>query len=236
MATGCRHRMASRQPRSSERGRTPRMAQVHPPPAIPHNSLPFSPGCTPCPTPTPCNASCSTTPMCAATWSTSTPPGAPYWTPPLPRDGPSLLGEALAATVLLTATLKFAGSLILQVQGTGPLRTLVAQATHARTIRGLARWEGEVPAGRPDPGLRPRPPGTDPRARGRRALPGRRPSGRGQPGAGTGGLFRGLRAAPHPALARGHPGAGRRAPAPAPPGPRRATVTTGRASSPWRTP
>jgi molecular chaperone Hsp33 len=27
------------------------------------------------------------------------------------------------------------------------LRTLVAQATHGRTIRGLARWEGEVPAG-----------------------------------------------------------------------------------------
>jgi molecular chaperone Hsp33 len=59
----------------------------------------------------------------------------------------SLLGEALAATVLLTGTLKFAGALIVQVQGAGPLRTLVAQATHGRTIRGLARWEGEVPAG-----------------------------------------------------------------------------------------
>lgn len=57
------------------------------------------------------------------------------------------LGEALAATALLTGTLKFDGALILQVQGEGPLRTLVAQATHARTIRGLARWEGEVPTG-----------------------------------------------------------------------------------------
>lgn len=66
---------------------------------------------------------------------------------PYPATVLSLLGEALAATVLLTGTLKFAGALIVQVQGTGPLRTLVAQATHGRTIRGLARWEGEVPAG-----------------------------------------------------------------------------------------
>lgn len=57
------------------------------------------------------------------------------------------LGEALAAVVLLAATLKFEGSLILQLQGDGPLRSIVAQATHRRTLRGLARWEGEVPAG-----------------------------------------------------------------------------------------
>lgn len=55
------------------------------------------------------------------------------------------LGEALAAVQLLASTLKFEGSLILQVQGTGPLRTLVAQATHGHTVRGLARWEGSVP-------------------------------------------------------------------------------------------
>lgn len=57
------------------------------------------------------------------------------------------LGEALAAVLLLTATLKFEGSLILQAQGAGPLRTLVAQATHNRTVRGLARWHGDVPQG-----------------------------------------------------------------------------------------
>lgn len=57
------------------------------------------------------------------------------------------LGEALASVLLLAATLKFEGNLILQAQGDGPLRTLVAQATHERTIRGLARWHGEVPAG-----------------------------------------------------------------------------------------
>ncbi|NEX22531.1 Hsp33 family molecular chaperone HslO [Thiorhodococcus mannitoliphagus] len=55
------------------------------------------------------------------------------------------LGQALAAVSLLAATIKFEGSLILQVQSAGPIRTLVAQATNARTLRGLARWQGEVP-------------------------------------------------------------------------------------------
>jgi molecular chaperone Hsp33 len=55
------------------------------------------------------------------------------------------LGQALAAVALLSATIKFDGSLILQVQGAGPLRTLVAQATSARTLRGIARWSGELP-------------------------------------------------------------------------------------------
>lgn len=57
------------------------------------------------------------------------------------------LGEALAAVALLCATLKFEGHLILQIQSQGPLRTLVAQATHEGHLRGLARWEGEVPKG-----------------------------------------------------------------------------------------
>jgi molecular chaperone Hsp33 len=59
----------------------------------------------------------------------------------------SQLGQALAAVVLLSATIKFRGSLILQAQGSGPLKTLVAQATHSRTIRGLAHWEGAVEEG-----------------------------------------------------------------------------------------
>ena len=50
------------------------------------------------------------------------------------------LGEALAAVSLLSATIKYQGSLILQTQAQGPLHTLVAQATHAGSIRGLARW------------------------------------------------------------------------------------------------
>jgi molecular chaperone Hsp33 len=68
-------------------------------------------------------------------------------THPYPDEVRRQLGEALAAVALLSCTIKFEGSLILQVQGRGPLRTLVAQATHRRTVRGLARWQGPVPAG-----------------------------------------------------------------------------------------
>ncbi|MEN8261331.1 MAG: Hsp33 family molecular chaperone HslO [Pseudomonadota bacterium] len=57
------------------------------------------------------------------------------------------LGHAMAAVVMLSATVKFNGSLILQAQGEGPLHTLVAQATHLRTIRGLAHWKGDVEGG-----------------------------------------------------------------------------------------
>ncbi len=66
---------------------------------------------------------------------------------PYPPPVRQRLGEALAAVLLLSTTLKLEGSLILQAQGRGPLRTLVAQASAARTVRGLARWEGEVPDG-----------------------------------------------------------------------------------------
>lgn len=55
----------------------------------------------------------------------------------------SLLGEALSASVLLSGTIKFQGALILQIQSQGPLRTLVAQASDQRTIRGLAHWDSD---------------------------------------------------------------------------------------------
>lgn len=57
------------------------------------------------------------------------------------------LGEALAAVTLLSATIKMQGSLILQIQGEGPLHTLVAQANQQGEIRGLARTEGPVSDG-----------------------------------------------------------------------------------------
>lgn len=63
---------------------------------------------------------------------------------PYPAAVSAQLGQALAASVLLSGTIKFRGSLILQVQGRGALRTLVAQATDRKTVRGLARWQGEV--------------------------------------------------------------------------------------------
>ncbi|NOT11005.1 MAG: Hsp33 family molecular chaperone HslO [Methylococcaceae bacterium] len=58
-----------------------------------------------------------------------------------------LLGQALAAVVMLTATVKFKGSMILQAQGQGDIRAVVAQSTHDKKIRGLLRSNETVPAG-----------------------------------------------------------------------------------------
>jgi molecular chaperone Hsp33 len=66
--------------------------------------------------------------------------------PGLVRD---TLGEAVAATMLLAATLKFDGLLTLQMQGPGPMHLLVVQATHRMGVRGVARWRGELPASQP---------------------------------------------------------------------------------------
>ena len=59
----------------------------------------------------------------------------------------SLLGEAMAACVLLTSTLKFDGLLTMQIQGEGVLSLLVVQCSSDLTVRGLAKWEGEDPQG-----------------------------------------------------------------------------------------
>jgi molecular chaperone Hsp33 len=57
------------------------------------------------------------------------------------------LGQALAAVVMLSATVKFKGSMILQAQGDGDIRTLVAQATDQRKIRGLVRGKEDTVPG-----------------------------------------------------------------------------------------
>lgn len=56
--------------------------------------------------------------------------------PPEVRD---LLGEAVSASVLLAATLKFEGTLTLQLEGQGEVRLLVAQCTHDFRVRAVAR-------------------------------------------------------------------------------------------------
>ncbi len=56
----------------------------------------------------------------------------------------SQLGQALAAVVLLSATIKFKGAMIMQIQGSGELTALVAQASSDRKIRGLVRSEACV--------------------------------------------------------------------------------------------
>jgi len=51
----------------------------------------------------------------------------------------TLLGEAVSAALLLAATLKFQGTLTLQLAGDGRVKLLVAQCTHDFDIRAIAR-------------------------------------------------------------------------------------------------
>lgn len=66
---------------------------------------------------------------------------------PYPAPVASLLGQTAAASLLLSGIIKFDGSLTLQAQGKGPLEMVLVQASAQRTLRGLARWQGEVPDG-----------------------------------------------------------------------------------------
>ena len=59
----------------------------------------------------------------------------------------TLLGELMAAAALLIATLKFDGSMILQMQGEGAVKLLVVEATSERTLRATAQWDGDLTAG-----------------------------------------------------------------------------------------
>jgi molecular chaperone Hsp33 len=54
-----------------------------------------------------------------------------------------LLGQAVCASLLLAATLKFKGTLTLQLQGNGAIGLLVAQCTHDFRYRALARAQGD---------------------------------------------------------------------------------------------
>ena len=62
--------------------------------------------------------------------------------PPIVRQ---LLGEMLAAVTLMSSTLKFDGRLILQAQGEGAVRLLMAECSHHHQVRGIARLEGDLP-------------------------------------------------------------------------------------------
>ncbi|HKZ73121.1 MAG TPA: Hsp33 family molecular chaperone HslO [Steroidobacteraceae bacterium] len=65
--------------------------------------------------------------------------------PPAVRD---LLGEAVTAAVLLAASLKFEGTLTLQLEGDGAVRLLVAQCTNDFRVRAVPRFDaGRLPAG-----------------------------------------------------------------------------------------
>ncbi len=54
------------------------------------------------------------------------------------------LGEAVAASVLLAATLKFDGTLSLQLQGQGPMHLMLAQCSSELGVRAVARYKEAV--------------------------------------------------------------------------------------------
>lgn len=54
------------------------------------------------------------------------------------------LGELMAASALLAATLKMTGSLVLQIQSKGLLKLLVVECTSEFGIRATAKWDGDV--------------------------------------------------------------------------------------------
>jgi molecular chaperone Hsp33 len=58
----------------------------------------------------------------------------------------AVIGELMAAAALLSATLKFDGSLILQIQGNGAVKLIVVECTSEHTMRATAKWDG-VPDG-----------------------------------------------------------------------------------------
>lgn len=56
----------------------------------------------------------------------------------------SLLGEMMAAAVLLIGTLKFKGKLTLQLKSDGPVTLGLVECTSERLLRGLIHWKGDV--------------------------------------------------------------------------------------------
>lgn len=59
-----------------------------------------------------------------------------------------LLGQTLAASALLSSSIKFEGSLSIHLRDSGPLRLLFAECTHDGHVRGIARHDGLPPTGR----------------------------------------------------------------------------------------
>ena len=61
-----------------------------------------------------------------------------------PQPVKQLLAEMVAATSLLTATLKFEGQIALQLQGDGPVRFIAVNGNHQQQFRGVARLQREI--------------------------------------------------------------------------------------------
>ena len=74
---------------------------------------------------------------------------------PYPPALRAALGELMAASALLSATLKFdGGALVLQIQGGGPVTLLVVECQSDLSLRAAATWEGDLDVLGPEPTLR----------------------------------------------------------------------------------
>lgn len=62
----------------------------------------------------------------------------------MPTGLRNALGELMAASALLSATLKMNGSLVLQIQSKGLLKLLVVECNSDFGLRATAKWSGEV--------------------------------------------------------------------------------------------
>jgi len=69
-----------------------------------------------------------------------------YSYPPVLQE---LLGEAMAAAALLAGSLKFEGSLTLQIQDAGDVSLFVAQCTHHHQLRAMARFNPDAQLSKP---------------------------------------------------------------------------------------
>jgi molecular chaperone Hsp33 len=58
-----------------------------------------------------------------------------------------VLGEMLAAVGMLSATLKFEGRLLLQAEGEGQVKMLMAECNRHQDLRAIARYDGELGEG-----------------------------------------------------------------------------------------
>lgn len=54
------------------------------------------------------------------------------------------LGELMAASTLLTSTLKMDGAMVLQIQTSGQLKLLVVECSSKLELRATAKWDGDI--------------------------------------------------------------------------------------------
>jgi molecular chaperone Hsp33 len=66
-----------------------------------------------------------------------------------PEPVRNVLGELMAAAALLASTLKFQGSLIMQIRGDGPVTLLVVECNSNGTLRATAKWRDVLNGGTP---------------------------------------------------------------------------------------